>query len=886
MSLLHRLFARTTPGNNDDMSRREAVHIGRRAPNLTAPGNGSRDREQILADAAAMSARGHFGAALALVQTTIVERPNDPEFVYAQAATLFSWGRLREAHAAAIRAEALGFRHVSIDLLLGRCCYWKGSLDEAEAWMRKALAVDPEGWESHLALAVVLEAKERPADAAAAYERALVLKPKDFDCLIGLGNCRLQLGDRVGAEERFRRAIAVNAQSPVAWQLLGVALERQERDREAGVAFARSMELERSGVEEVDSFYHLAVSLRDAGHAGEAQELLAANLAHRPNVHALLAYSHLLLAAGRLREGWSLGEFRWLQHPLLELRQKLDRPVWAGQDLSGKSILLHWEQGIGDMIQFLRYANYVKARGATVLVWTATAALKNLARGFPGVDIVLGPDERSPDFDYYIYLLSLPRVFGTDINTIPAEVPYLQVEPERVARLAPFLGQPGPRRIGLVWAGNPRHPNDRYRSIPLESLAPLAHLDGVRYFSLQKGVESEALKSFAPGCELVDLGPELDDFCDTAALVSQLDLVICVDTAVAHLAGALGKPVWLLVAQPADWRWLEEREDSPWYPTMRLFRQRRRGDWGEVVERVATALARWVGGDAAELMPCADRPATASCALIPAPGQWPPPGHRPGFTAVAETRLGALQYLPDEADVGVAIGWYGELLQAQLNLLTQFLRPGMTVLEVGAGIGVHAQALAAAVGPTGHLMLFESRPLVRRILQQNIAAHRIDNITVMRCGLGHAADCGREIPFAEASSRQNVASSSTGAGTCVGSLDELLLERLDWLKINDSISALDVLDGGAATLWRLRPGLLVSVSDRTAFGGVADRLQEFGYRCWRVETPCFNPENFNRRDHDMFSGATALALLAIPEEVQLNVAPEGCVELSYSLHKQ
>ncbi len=240
----------------------------------------------------------------------------------------------------------------------------------------------------------------------------------------------------------------------------------------------------------------------------------------------------------------------------------------------------------------------------------------------------------------------------------------------------------------------------------------------------------------------MDLGPELQDFCDTAAAISQLDLVICVDTAVAHLAGALGRPVWLLLPRPADWRWLEEREDSPWYPTMRLFRQRRRGDWGDVLERVAAALERWTAGEEAKLTPRANRAAPAPSSLEPHADQWPPAGHRPGFSAVAETRAGILQYLPDQPDVGAAIGMYGEVLQTQLNLLTRLLRPGSTVLEAGAGVGAHALAIAAALGPAGHLLLYETRPVVRRILQQNLVANGIGNVTVMRRGLGLATDPG------------------------------------------------------------------------------------------------------------------------------------------------
>jgi precorrin-6B methylase 2 len=245
---------------------------------------------------------------------------------------------------------------------------------------------------------------------------------------------------------------------------------------------------------------------------------------------------------------------------------------------------------------------------------------------------------------------------------------------------------------------------------------------------------------------------------------------------------------------------------------------------------------------------------------MPIPSQ--APGHRPGFSAVAECRDGIVQYLPDEAWVGDSLGWYGEYLQPQLDLLARLIRPGATVLEVGAGVGEHALFLAAAVGETGHLFLYESRPVVRRILQQNLGANRVTNITLMRRTLGatgEAADRGSE------------------------TLDELQLERLDWLKINGSVSALEVLDGGAETLWRLRPLLFLAAQDERALTALVSRVQAFSYRCWRMETALFNPQNFNRRDADIFSGRSAIALLAIPEEIDVDVALHGCVEIMETL---
>jgi len=224
---------------------------------------------------------------------------------------------------------------------------------------------------------------------------------------------------------------------------------------------------------------------------------------------------------------------------------------------------------------------------------------------------------------------------------------------------------------------------------------------------LQKGPAAAEAKALASDLDFVNLGPELDDFSDTAAVISQLDLVLCVDTAVAHLAGALGKPVWLMLPEPADWRWFEGREDSPWYPTMRLFRQQRRGDWDEVVTRVKLAMQEQVRGGLTRTVSCANQVATSMLASIPPslPRVTVEQGLSPGFGAAAETRVGILQYLPDEPLVGDSIGWYGEFLQPQLNLLARLVPPGATVMEVGAGVGVHTLFLAATVGAAWQLFL-------------------------------------------------------------------------------------------------------------------------------------------------------------------------------------
>jgi len=826
----------------------------------SSPARLASERSALVADANAQNAAGRYGAALSAITGALSGAPDDPELLLARASTLYVWGRLREARDACLRAESQGMRTTNLYAMLGWSCMALCRFEEAEASMRKSVAIDTRSWETHCNLAVVLQAQKRLKEAAAEYQRALDLNGDDVQCLINLGACRVDQEDMAAGEVLVRRAIAIDGRRARAWANLGVALARQDRNDEAFHAFGRAEQLEEQTGEPVESFVNFALHLREANRTRDALDLYEKNLPSRPSLAGHNDYAFALLTAGDFAAGWEQYEFRWLNEPLLSLRPNFPRPVWTGQELCGKTILLRAEQGFGDFVQFVRYATAIKALGATVMMQVRTG-LEQLACVASGIDRVLDRNEPLPDFDFYANLPSLPRVFGTDLSSIPAEIPYLHAEPERAARWARRLGTRDALRVGLAWAGSPTHTRDRYRSMTLDALSPLWDVAGVRYVLLQKGPAEAEAGGLPGGLDVVNLGPELEDFADTAAVIGELDLVVCVDTAVAHLAGALGKPVWLLLPRPADFRWLEEGEASPWYPTMRLFRQSRRDHWEEVVVRVKAALQGRARSGATEKAGDADRWAKPQSLPRPAvvqPGV--PAGHRPGFSAVAETRMGIVQYLPDEALIGVSLHWYGEYLQPQLNLLARLLRPGATLLEADAGVGAHALFLGRALGAAGHLMLYEPRPVVQRILRQNLAANRIMNVTLLRRALGQG--------------------DAPGAAVDRETVDELQLERLDWLKINAGELALAVLAGAGETLWRLRPRLFLAAEDESMLSELTQRVRAFSYRCWRMETALFNAENFNRRETDIFAGRTALSLLAIPEEIDVDIALDNCVELS------
>jgi Flp pilus assembly protein TadD len=817
-------------------------------------------RELLIAEAGAERSTASLPQLLARIDRALAATADDAGLLFARAAVLYRWGRVHEARDAAMRAEESGRRDPAAYTLLGWACVATGRLDQAEMAMRNAVAAEAASSRSHVNLAVVLQMQGRLDEAAQSHERALALDSRNIQSLINLGTCKVDQGDFPAAEAHFRRAIALDGERARAWANLAVALARQDRYDEAFDAFACAEELEGKTDEDVENFVNFALHLREAGRLQTGLDLYEKHLPSRPSLAGHNDYAFGLLTAGRFLEGWHHYEFRWMQKPLLLQRPRPRQLRWSGQSLQGKTILLRVEQGYGDAIQFLRYAPQLRALGATVLL----GRFSELAHCFQGVDRVVEHGVPVSECDYYIDIVSLPRIFGTELDSIPAEVPYIEAPVERVQRWSGRLGGEGALKVGVVWAGNPEHKNDRYRSIRLAALAPLWQVAGVRFISLQKGPAAAEITALAADVEWVNLGPELADFTDTAAVISQLDLVLCVDTAVAHLAGALGKPVWLMVAQPADFRWLEGREDSPWYPTMRLFRQSRRGDWDEVIGRVKVALQERV------------RDAAVTTANVQRAQAVPPlqplstpealrAGHRPGLSAVAETGVGIVQYLPDEALVGESIAWYGEYLQPQLDLLARLIRPGATVLEAGAGVGVHALFLGAAVGAAGHLLVYESRPVVQRILRQNLDANGVTNATVMRRALGRGAV-------------QSTDPAEAVAAPLSESVDELRLEHLDWLKVDDA-SGMEVLEGAADTLWRLRPRLFLGAADEAMLGTLAERAKAFSYRCWRLETALFNAANFNRRDTDIFAGRKALALLAIPEEIDVDITLDQCSEI-------
>ena len=302
-------------------------------------------------------------------------------------------------------------------------------------------------------------------------------------------------------------------------------------------------------------------------------------------------YAQVLLLKGRFEQGWIEYEWRWKWKDFPSLKRNFAQPLWDGSNLNGRTILLHCEQGLGDSIQFIRYAPMVARLGGRVVV-ECPPQLKRLFQGVSGIDRLAGHHGELPTFDVQAPLLSLPHIFKTDLETIPNTVPYLSPPSEPLINLERGDGV----RVGMVWAGKPTHIGDIKRSVDLGHFTTIANMEGCIFYSLQVGERRQDIGQHDLNESLIDLGEDLADFAVTASAIEQLDLVISIDTAVAHLAGALGKPVWTLLPHMPDWRWMLDREDTPWYPTMRLFRQKKAGDWEGVFRDVEIGLRERVRG--------------------------------------------------------------------------------------------------------------------------------------------------------------------------------------------------------------------------------------------------------------------------------------------------
>lgn len=590
--------------------------------------------------------------ALALCSDVVRCRPDDAQAWYLLSSLNGAMGRMKEAGECCRRAIALRPDYSEAHVNLGNVLLSEGRHDEAIAEYRTALGLSPRNALAHCSLGNILNELRRHEEARSSYLTAIRLNPNLVEASYNLGNLMREQGEYDEALRWYREALSRNPAFATAHHNLGTTFLEMGNLESAREAADRAMGLYGAAVASYDraialnpgyaeAYSNRGVALRAMGRFQEALASCDRALSLSPDyagaynnrgivlqdMHAyddaLASYDkavelspeygdawynkallHLLL--GNFEEGWRLHEWRWRTRQLKSAARDFTAPLWLGErSPAGKIVLLHAEQGLGDAIQFARYAPMVAALGATVIV-EAQPSLIHLLESLDGVSSLVDAGDPLPRFDMHCPFMSLPLAFQTTLADVPVGVPYLVVPEDRRNEWKQRLGAPSRPRIGLAWSGNPKHRNDRHRSIALRDLESLLQFDA-DYHAVQKEIRDEDRAVMARLTNLRNHEDGLCDFGDAAALVDEMDLIITVDTSAAHLAGALAKEVWILLPHTPDYRWLTNRSDCPWYPTARLFRQRHYGDWKTVISDVRSHLQNRLT-DPRRRMPCRPGP--------------------------------------------------------------------------------------------------------------------------------------------------------------------------------------------------------------------------------------------------------------------------------------
>ena len=554
----------------------------------------------------------HLGQALALT-------PEDPVLLNNIGGIHFSAGRFMAARHAFEAALAIRNDWALVWRGLGGTLIELDLLDEAATVLSQTLKMAPDDPWAHYFVGRIALKRGDVVTAITAFGEALTRHPHNHGLAMQLGELCAALGDYSRADLAYRHALLQRPDDvptilKVARRLIDtgkfdeattlldhaqaiapddaecatgyVWLHRSRGDIAAATALCR--EVMGRYPDKLEAQFLLGFILMEAGDTSSARDCFEGVLRHDPDhIDAATHSAYLCLMAGDLEAGWEKMEAR-LRLPIFQYHYHAG-PRWLGEPLEGKTILIEAEQGFGDTLQFARFVPLVAARADRVLLRVPPVLTKVLG-GMPA-NVTLVPWEvRGNDFDFRIELMSLPLMFRTTLASIKGKIPYLKIDEARIEAWSSRLaGKPGVLRVGIVWAGNPNHLNDCNRSMPIRALAPLIGLGSVRLYSLQTGERAGDLAQLPEGA-IEDLSPELTDFAETGAALSCLDLIIAVDTAVIHLAGALGRPTWLLLSTVSEWRWMRDRDDTPWYPGMKLFRQSAYRDWPELIGRVASAL--------------------------------------------------------------------------------------------------------------------------------------------------------------------------------------------------------------------------------------------------------------------------------------------------------
>jgi tetratricopeptide (TPR) repeat protein len=552
------------------------------------------DPESLCERGRALLAAGNAQDALEAFERALVLRADSAPALVGRARALLGLSRHAEEAANCIaRALEVDPRCADAHFARGNLARAQGDGEAAVKSYDAALTLEPDHAMALNNRAVALNALGRLQEALESCDRAIALKPDFAFAHSNRASVLRRLRRPDEALASCDRALAIHPHLHPGLQVRSLVLADLHRDDEALATFDAELAREPHSV---PWLVHRAVLLRQLKRIGESVACLKAALSIDPeHVEANFLQAFNLLLLGDFRAGWKQYEWRWKREDLPRAAvPHFSQPVWLGQSsVSGKTLLLHCEQGFGDSIQFCRYAALVSKLGARVVL-EVPSELRRLFHGLSGVDVLVGPGDLLPPFDLHCPLASLPLAFDTTLDNIPANVPYIDAHHERISHWRRRLGERRAFRIGLAWSGRPSHSDDVHRSMEAAELAPLLAL-GCEFVSLQQGVRDTDRPFMAKHPQIRQFGTDLGDFAETAALTSLMDIVVSVDTSVAHLAGAMAKAVCILLPFAPDFRWMLDRDDCPWYPTARLFRQTRVGDWKPVVDEVVAELRAMLG---------------------------------------------------------------------------------------------------------------------------------------------------------------------------------------------------------------------------------------------------------------------------------------------------
>ncbi|MBW4579254.1 MAG: FkbM family methyltransferase [Tildeniella nuda ZEHNDER 1965/U140] len=836
-----------------------------------------------------LSQIGQIDQAIAHYQQVIALAPNYGAAHNNLAMALYKQGKLEDAIAHYQQAVVLNPNHVNALNGLGVALFHHGQVEQAIEHYERAIALKPDSFSSYNNLGTALQKQGKLEEAATYYQQALALNPEYASAHDNLGTVLQEQGKVEAAIASYRRALALDPNLANAYNNLGSALQAQGRVDEAIASCLQAIQLQ---PDHADAHNNYASGLVDRGDFGTAIEYYKQAIYYKPNhANAHLNLGIVLLLLGDLKQGFEEYHWRWQNRQCASLRYP--NALWDGSDLNGKVILLTAEQGYGDTIQFARYASLVAQRGGHVVI-ACQKPLLRLLNTIPGIDRCV--DRANVDVQTHVHapLLDLPLLLGTTLETIPSDVPYLTPSsdfhlPIAADCLTLQTPHPTPFKIGIVWAANPDSSTSGKRSCGLERFLSLLNLSGVALYSLQKN-PTEADLALLEAHPIVQLHEQLQDFADTAAAIAQLDLVISVDTAVAHLAGALGKPVWTLLANVADWRWLRDRDDTPWYPTMRLFRQAQEGDWDGVFEEVAEALrsvleqGEGLGVTAEAQRRREMKPAVSSqnhlSSLTSQSAKPSSTPHTPhpiphttnGFNQLKACRHGTFLYNQNDLYIGRSLELYGEWSEGEVALFQPLIRSGDTVVEVGANIGTHTVFFAKAVGSQGRVLAIEPQRIVFQTLCANLALNSLTNVHAYAIGLGEAPGFA-QIPILDYHQLNNYGGVSlshnaaetqaVGEQIQIATLDSFALPQCHLLKIDVEGMELQVLQGATETIQRCQPILYIENDRQDKATALIQYLVAIGYELYWHCPPIYNVDNFLQNPQNVFGNTISVNMLGL-----------------------